>query len=190
MTQLPVVAFILALATLVSSLVVAQVVTGSLLGKVSMIDLSHYGGVTVADIKKGQIWRLLTSQLVHSKQYHMLYNVVSLVLLGVALEKKVGGLLFVTVWLVAGAAGTLYSTLFVAAPWNTGSGGSQAIFGLIGLGLVAQSEMNFSRAHLMYLFFALVPALLLDLIYAHYPKPGHIMGLMVGMLIGVKVSRS
>ena len=112
-------------------------------------------------------------------------NVLSLILLGYVIEKRVGWFTFLLVWFVAGASGTLYSTLFVQAPWDTGAGGSQAILGVAGLGLILTLNRGENRNLIYALIFALIPAFSLDIMFANYPKPGHVLGLVIGMLIGV-----
>jgi rhomboid protease GluP len=185
LNKFPMVSIGLGLATALFSMIVAYLVTGSIFGTVTMIQLKSFGGVTVSHIANWEIWRLVTSQLVHAKQYHMFYNVLSLIALGFAIEKRVGWVIFLLVWFLAGASGTLYSTLFVPEPWNTGTGGSQAILGIAGFGIVLTTVTKNNRLLIAALIFTLLPAFSLDLIFAHYPKPGHILGLVVGMLIGV-----
>ena len=185
MNKVPVAAMSLAIITAVVSLVIAYLATGSVLGKVTMIQLKSYGGLNISNLVNWEIWTLFTSQLVHSKQYHMFYNVLALVVLGYAIERHVGWFIFLSVWFVAGASGTLYGTLFVSAPWNTGAGGSQAILGVAGLGIILTTIKEDNRKLVYALMFALIPAFSLDLIFANYPKPGHVLGLAVGMLMGV-----
>ncbi|MEP3350873.1 MAG: rhomboid family intramembrane serine protease [Marinomonas sp.] len=185
MKKLPIASIGLGLATVLCSMIVAYIVTGSFLGKVTMIQLKSFGGITVSHMANWEVWRLLSSQLVHAKQYHMFYNVLSLIVLGYAIEKRIGWLMFFLVWFLAGTSGTLYSTLFVPEPWNTGTGGSQAILGLAGFGIVLTTTIKSSRNLIYALVFVLLPAFSLDLIFSNYPKPGHILGLAVGMLIGV-----
>ena len=185
MKKLPIAAIGLSMVTLVSSLVVAYLATGSFLGSVTMVQLKSYGGVNLSDLADWQLWKLFTAQLVHSKQYHMFYNLLALLALGYAMEKYIGSLKFLLIWFVTGALGTIYSTLFVQAPWNTGTGGSQAILGLAGFGVVLTALKTKDPALLYALVFSLIPAFSLDLIFAHYPKPGHVLSLVLGMLLGV-----
>jgi rhomboid protease GluP len=183
--KFPIVSIGLGFVTALYSMIVAYLVTGSILGSVTMIQLKSFGGITVSHMENWELWRLVVSQLVHAKQYHMFYNVASLIVLGFAIEKRVGWGVFLSVWLLAGASGTLYSTLFVPEPWNTGTGGSQAILGIAGFGIVLTTIAKNNRFLIAALIFTLLPAFALDFIFAHYPKPGHILGLLVGMLIGV-----
>ena len=185
MKKLPIASIGLGLTTIFVSMIVAYIVTGSFLGKVTMIELKSYGGVNVSNLMNWEVWTLFTSQLVHAKQYHMFYNVLSLVVLGYAIEKRIGWSRFLLVWFIAGASGTLYSTLFVQAPWNTGTGGSQAVLGIAGFGIILTTIMHDKRNVIYALLFALIPAFSLDLIFANYPKPGHVLSLAVGMMLGV-----
>lgn len=185
MRKTPIASIGLGLATLLCSMYVAYTVTGSLFGKVTMIQLNSYGGVTLTNLLNWEIWTLLTSQLVHAKQYHMLYNVLSLVVLGYFFEKRIGWFCFLVVWFITGASGTLYSTLFVPPPWNTGTGGSQAVLGIAGFGIILYVVSQSNRGSLYALLFALLPAFSLDLIVFNSPKPGHVLSLAIGMLLGV-----
>jgi len=88
------------------SFYVAYQITGSIFGKSRIIHLADYGGLTIEAIKNFEIWRLLTSQLIHVHQKHMIYNVLSILLLGIILERKVGPKYTFSIWLLAGALGT------------------------------------------------------------------------------------
>ncbi|EAR10668.1 hypothetical protein MED297_11650 [Reinekea sp. MED297] len=166
---------------------VSYLVTGNVFGKVRIIDLEAYGGVTIEHLRNGEYWRLLMSQLVHSKPIHMLYNLLSLLLLGGVLERRVGSFRFLFVWFVGGAIGTVVSTFTVPAPWNLGTGGSQAVLSVAGLGVMLYAlRVDRSRFLLGVLLFALAPALILDVLHSpsHLPKAGHVVSLMAGLLLG------
>jgi len=150
------------------------------------LQLESYGGVTLGHLKNFEFWRLLTSQLIHVKQLHMLFNVLSIVVLGVFLERYIGFYRMLILWFISGAAGTVFSTFFVSPPWNLGTGASQAVMGISALGVVLiYQKIDISKGLKLSLLFAIVPALLLDLIFAHYPKPGHLLGFIVGYLISL-----
>ncbi|MEO0423527.1 MAG: rhomboid family intramembrane serine protease [Pseudomonadota bacterium] len=182
---LPYCTLFLSLLTVGASLWVAQEVTGSLLGKVTVIQLERYGGVTFDHLRRLEIWRLVAAQLIHAKQLHMIYNVLSLLLLGMFIERHVGFARFFVLWLLPGAAGTLLSTLFVEPPWNVGTGASQAVMGIAAFGLLLMYRgVDPSRGLKAAIAFALIPALALDLAFAHYPKPGHLLGFLGGLALG------
>lgn len=133
-----------------------------------------------------ELWRLFASQLIHAKQIHMLYNVPSLALLGIFLERYIHTAKFFLLWFVSGSIGTLVSTLFVTPPWNLGTGASQAVLGIVAFGLVLSVKgINSSKWLVVVLCFSLIPAFALDFIYAGYPKPGHILGVLIGAVASI-----
>ena len=72
----------------------------------------------------------------------------------------------------------------VTAPWNLGTGASQAIMAIAGAGLwLAMTGVDRSKALLLPLAFTIALALGLDLIFANHPKPGHVAGLLLGYLM-------
>jgi len=165
---------------------VAFDVTGKLVGTVKIPLLEPYGGVTFAHLSKLELWRLFASQLIHVKQMHMLFNVLSLALLGLFLERHVHSLKFFLLWFVSGSAGTLISTLFATPPWNLGTGASQAALGIAAFGLVLYLRgVAPSKWFAAILCFTIIPAFALDFVYAGYPKLGHIVGFLVGSIAGV-----
>lgn len=175
---------LICLATLLYSTYVSFCLTGSLLGKVKITQLEPYGGVTFKHLINLELWRLFASQLIHAKQIHMLYNVFSLALLGILLERYIHGVKFTLLWFTTGSIGTLASTLFVTPPWNLGTGASQAVLGVAAFGLVlVLKRINTSKWLVATLFISLLPAFALDFIYAGYPKPGHIAALVVGLAL-------
>jgi membrane associated rhomboid family serine protease len=177
----PIFTFIICTLTACVSLYGAFQITGSVFGKSQIIHLADYGGLTIKGLEELEVWRLLTSQLLHVHQKHMIYNVLSILFLGIVLERKVGSAYILFIWLLAGVAGTLFSTQFGSPPWNTGTGASQFALGLAGFGLVLvirKIEHRYLLASA--LVFALVPALYLDLKAAGYPKPGHVLSFIIG----------
>lgn len=181
--ELPKVAIGLSVSTIVTSLLVNYLITGTLMGAVKVTQLEPYGGYSYKHLLNFELWRLVVSQLIHVKQMHMIYNVLSLFALGCLIEKALGSKVFVGVWLVSGATGTFISTFSVPEPWNLGSGGSQAILGLAAAGLVLLAQEKIvGKYTIVVLSFTILPAFLLDVIYAenHMPKPGHIVSFLLG----------
>lgn len=181
----PFVALLISGVTLIYSMHVAFALTGNVLGNVKIVQLEPYGAIQFSHLRDFEFWRLFASQLVHVKQFHMLYNVTCLALLGLCLTRRLGNLKFLLLWFVSGAVGTLAGTLFVAPPWNLGTGASQAVLGIAGFGLfILRSGIESSRWLVFVLCLSLVPAFLLDFIYAGYPKPGHIVAVLIGAIAG------
>jgi len=184
LNRIPKVTISLVAATVVMSLWANFDISGTLSGKIRATDLEAYGGLTWEHLKAFELWRLIASQLIHVKQIHMLYNMLSLLALGILLENYVGSRKFFIVWFISGSVGTLVSTFTIPAPWNLGTGGSQAIFGIVALGgVIYLLGLNRSKILVWVLALSFIPALLLDLIHAYHPKLGHVAGLILGALI-------
>jgi rhomboid protease GluP len=178
--RLPWCTLLLCAATVGLSVHAAIEVSGSWLGRVRIVELERYG-LRFSHLRDLELWRLITAQLIHVKQPHMLSNVLWLLWLGAAVERRLGATRLLLLWLIGGGIATLLSTLFVAHPWNLGTGASQAIMAIAGAGLwLAKAGIDRSRSLLLPLAVTIGLAMALDLIYAHYPKPGHVAGLALG----------
>ncbi|MCL2891422.1 rhomboid family intramembrane serine protease [Brenneria tiliae] len=168
------------------SIYVSYAITDSFMGKISILDLDKFGGVTPSKLYDFEIWRLLVSQFIHVKQIHMVYNVLSFFILGVLLEKHIGSLFLFVLWFTTGALGTLYSTNFVSYPWNIGTGASQAVLGVSSFALLLVLVKEHTTNMLKFsVVFSILPAMTLDIIYAHYPKPGHVLSICVGLVLSI-----
>jgi membrane associated rhomboid family serine protease len=185
LNQIPTVTIILCVATIALSFSANFAISGTLFGKIRVVDLEPYGGLLPEHIFEFELWRLLVSNLVHAKQLHMLYNVLSLFLLGYFLESKVSSGHFFIIWLATGVAGNLAGYYTVPAPWGIGTGGSAANFGLAACATAFYiSGMHRSKSLLYVIIFTLVPALTLDVIYASYhaPKVGHVVPFLISYM--------
>jgi len=171
--------------TVVVSLSVSYLANHEFFSTVKIPVLRSYGGTTFEDIKNLELWRVITAQLIHAKQAHMLLNALCLFLLGSLVESKVGGLRTFLLWLIAGGIATVVSPMLIEAPWNVGTGASQANFALAGCATVLALRGATNRK-LAWPLIALVvvPGIALDLTYGGYPKPGHVTGFFLGMLFG------
>lgn len=174
---------LLCTATAAVSVYVAVDIAGTWFGRVRIVELEDYG-VRLHHLIDFEPWRLVTAQLVHVKQMHMLLNVLCMLLLGIGIERHIGFARMLLLWLVPGCIATLVSTGFVEQPWNLGTGASQAVMAIAGCGVsLAVSGADRTKFLLFSLAFAIIAAFSLDLIYAGYPKPGHVTGLLLGVLM-------
>lgn len=174
----------LALATLIASCTVAVIVGGKPWSTVPILQLRNFGAVDAAALANGDWWRLLTAQFVHVKQAHMLFNVVALFLLALAVERTSGPFALVIVWLLGGVAGTLASIYSVAPPYDIGSGASQALMGVAASTIILmRRNPGQPRWLLPTLIITVALQLGMDLTTAHYPKPGHVVGFLVGFIV-------
>ena len=97
--------------------------------------LAGWGGNFWLPTRNGEWWRLATSMFVHSGVLHLLVMVAGLAQIGLILERLVGRLIVVAVFLIAGV---LASVVHLAThPMATSVGASGAVFGLYGLLLAA-----------------------------------------------------
>ncbi|MCF2859168.1 rhomboid family intramembrane serine protease [Pseudoalteromonas sp. SMS1] len=182
--HIPFFTFFLCAVTLCVSMLVALQITGTLLGKSRIIYLADYGGITWQSLKSMELWRFFTAQLIHVHQKHMLYNVLSILILGIILERQVGYKYMLSIWLVAGGFGTAFTTAFGSVPWNTGTGASQAALAYAGFSVIFLMTHRKTKYDLLgAALFAILPALYLDLKTAGYPKPAHALSFMLGAII-------
>lgn len=81
----------------------------------------------------GQLYKLLTSMFAHANFTHLLFNMLALILLGLAFEQRVGTRPFIVLFLLSGLVGTL---VFALIRWNDPLsvvvGASGAISGVLG----------------------------------------------------------
>lgn len=85
-------------------------------------------------VRGGEYWRLLTVALVHGNPLHLLFNMYALFIVGPLVEALYGRFLFLAIYLLSAATGSVASYLVFP---NSSVGASGAIFGLFGLVFVA-----------------------------------------------------
>jgi rhomboid protease GluP len=92
------------------------------------LHLSH------SKIKRGEVWRLVSSSLLHIGPFHILMNSVSMLIVGWAVESSLGTLRT----LICYAGSALISGLFMAFVYKLeeGEGASPGIFGLIAVFII------------------------------------------------------
>jgi GlpG protein len=87
-----------------------------------------------ASIRKGEIWRLITPAILHGNIGHFAMNMLSLFVLGVAIERIQGRLVIALLLIVTALAGTVvqavWPELYGGGPNAVGASG--AAFGLLG----------------------------------------------------------
>lgn len=81
-------------------------------------------------VMHGEYWRLVTVTLVHAGLIHLLFNMYALYIAGPLAEALYGRALFVAIYLLSAASGSVASFLLFPSP---SVGASGAVFGLFGL---------------------------------------------------------
>ncbi|HLI90441.1 MAG TPA: rhomboid family intramembrane serine protease [Ktedonobacteraceae bacterium] len=92
--------------------------------------LITYGAKDNDLIVHGQYWRFVAPIFLHVNALHVGLNMLNLVVMGVFVERLVGHLRFLLIYLVTGVVGIIASFYF--APQDISVGASGAIFGLVG----------------------------------------------------------
>ncbi|MHC3924448.1 rhomboid family intramembrane serine protease [Alcaligenes nematophilus] len=176
----------LTILTIVVSFAVSYHANQHFFSTVKIPVLRSYGGTTLEDLKNLEVWRIATAQLIHAKQAHMLLNAVCLFLLASLVESRIGGWRTFLIWLIAGGIATTISPISTEAPWNVGTGASQATFAFSGCAMIL-TVFGFLQRRLSWTLIALVviPGLILDLFHGGYPKLGHAAGFVLGMILGI-----
>ena len=178
-------AMTLATLTVVTSFTVNALIKGSPFANVTMVDLQDYGGTTFEDLGNFELWRIPVSQLIHANPLHTFYNALIIVFLGAALEDRIGSWRLLAIWLIAGGIGTVISPILSEAPWNVGTGASQATFAFAGCASLFALLSPINRIKLIVpVAITIAPGLALDFILAGYPKPGHVTGFVIGAAFG------
>jgi rhomboid protease GluP len=95
----------------------------------TLVDLGALQPLLIA--RDGQYWRLVTAIFLHAGLFHLLFNMWALYLFGNLIERALGSLRFLAIYLVSGFLASVASFLF-SNPLAVGVGASGAIFGLLG----------------------------------------------------------
>jgi len=127
----------------------------------------------------GQYERLLTSAFMHYGIVHILFNMYALYVLGPQLERHLGRLRFLTLYLLSALGGSVVVYLFSPLTAAT-AGASGAIFGLFGATLVAARKMRLDVRSLIVL---IVINLVITFTVPGISWQGHVGGLITGSLV-------
>ena len=138
-----------------------------------------------------EYWRLLTSVFLHSGLYHLGSNLLVQVLMGNAVERNLGHIKYLILYIVSGAGGNVISVLYDRAQGvNTYSvGASGAVFGVMGALVVliikGRKKLRTGSSMLVRAGFAVFYA-----VYAGFRTPytdnaAHLGGLAFGIALGV-----
>ncbi|NUR58497.1 MAG: rhomboid family intramembrane serine protease [Catenulispora sp.] len=143
-------------------------------------------------VAHGEWYRLLTSAFVHALPSdppfgpaHILFNMLSLWMFGVALERHLGRLRFLAAYLLSALGGAVLC-YFLVAPYTQTIGASGAIFGLIGLYFVLSRKLHFDPVGAQrQLVFAVVWLVAASKVTSWQ---GHLGGLLTGAVIGLVIA--
>lgn len=149
--------------------------------------LITYGAKDNALIIHGQYWRFVTPIFLHANLLHVGLNMLNFLVLGVFLERLMGHLRFLLIYLVTGVVSIIASFYF--APQEVSVGASGAIFGLVGAYsvFVLVHRQAFPRRGipaLLWLVLIIGINLSIGLFVSNVDNYAHVGGLLSGCLLG------
>lgn len=160
----------------------------------SGVFIAEHGGLYPPYVlERGEWWRIVTAMFLHFGVDHLANNMLILLFIGDAVERTVGRVRYLIIYLASGLCGGLLSLTMMAhlEDWGVAAGASGAIFGVIGalLWMVIRNRgrlENFTTRRLI-----LMIALSL---YFGFTSTGvdnwcHVGGLMSGFLLSVLLYR-
>ncbi|KAK8512300.1 hypothetical protein V6N13_097048 [Hibiscus sabdariffa] len=148
--------------------------------------LQKMGALDVNKVVHGhQGWRLITCNWLHGGVLHLLANMLSLLVIGIRLEREFGFILVGLLYVISGFGGSLMSALFLQS--NISVGASGALFGLLG-SMLSELITNWTiYANKVAMFVTLVVIIAINLavgILPHVDNFAHIGGFLSGFLLG------
>jgi membrane associated rhomboid family serine protease len=112
------------------AILVAMVATKVSLFEPNTEDMLRWGANYGARTLGGQWWRLLTATFLHFGIIHLAFNMIVLGGVGTLVERLLGNVGFLVMYLVSGLLGSVASLLW--NPYAVGAGASGAVFGVYG----------------------------------------------------------
>ena len=129
-------------------------------------------------VDSGQWWRLVTAAFLHVGPFHLLLNMLALLVFGTELEKALGRWRFLALYFLSILGGAAAIQLF-GNPFAPVAGASTALYGLLGgLGVLLVSR----RQDLRGLITLLVINILISVLVPNISILGHLGGLVAGAL--------
>jgi len=149
-------------------------------------------GFSPINFLSGKYYTIITSMFLHANLMHLAGNMVSLLLLGWAVEKKTRPWQYLLVYFVAGIAGclSLFVPIFGYSPETLAVGASAAISGLVGLGILISPGKLVMFPAVLPLPFAIAGAIYLVATISGIFAPGvvaysaHLFGFLAGAAFG------
>jgi membrane associated rhomboid family serine protease len=150
--------------------------------------LHDYGMLRGLDCAAGEPWRLIAYAFLHGNIVHLLFNLAMLLSVGPALERTLGSMRLLLLYVVGAIGGGLLVCL-VNEPGQAVVGGSGALFGMLGTALAI--NMRSGRHLLAFLDFEgprrLVGMIVANLLIGYFlpfiSNSGHIGGLIAGFAL-------
>ena len=148
--------------------------------------LFELGALQPLAVARGQYWRLFTAMFLHAGLLHIALNMYGLYLFGGLVERALGRVRFLAVYLVSGFLASVASFTF-SDPRSFGVGASGAIFGLLGAWVAFNLRRRgtaFASANLRWAFMLIAINLVLGFSLVTVDNFAHLGGLGAGFVAG------
>jgi len=153
-------------------------------------ELLEIGGNRRPEVLQGEYWRLFTAVFIHGGLAHLFFNLIGIALGGIFLEKIVGSVRLVVMYLICGLLASVASICWHEDTVSVGASG--AIFGLYGILLallVFKIIPKYDRGFVWKLLGLLGGiSLLFGFLSSGTDNAGHVGGLFSGFLVGMLLS--
>jgi rhomboid protease GluP len=152
-----------------------------------LLDLAQINAFVAA----GEWWRIFTPILLHASVMHILFNMWALWVLGPQVERGVGTLPFVALYLAAAGVGGVFA-FYLGDLNDIAVGASGAIFGLFGVWLnwaIHRRNTSQGQALLRQIGFLLLINAAIPFVLQGVAWQAHLGGLLAGFVIGEAWSR-
>jgi membrane associated rhomboid family serine protease len=136
-------------------------------------------------VANGDWWRLITAAFLHANIIHLGMNMLALGWLGAPVERYIGSVRYLALYLVSGLAGS--AGALITTPLGFTVGASGAIFGILGALLIIEYQQTGSIAGQA--FTLILINLAFSFTFAGISIGGHIGGLIGGVLAMLAMSR-
>ncbi len=144
-------------------------------------------------IFRHQYWRLLVALFLHYGPIHIFFNLFALLLLGPALERQIGAVLFAVCYLVSGIGSSIVVVLLTRLRLHEPVqlvGASGCIMGVVGTWagfLLRHRHAPLARKRLRDIIIIVLLQVAFDLVTREVSSSAHLGGLLTGFLLGLLV---
>ena len=168
---------------LANVIIAAQMYARGLATDPSGVVLS-FGALSHALVSEGEVWRLFTSMFIHFDFWHLLNNMVALLIFGTRVEKYFGSANFIAIYIFSGIFASV-ATLYVL-PWGISAGASGAVYGIIGAALayILFTKRSMDVLNLQVMLVILILSFGISFMVTEINLVSHVGGFIAGLLTG------
>ena len=170
--------------------VIFEAITG---GTSDPVLLFRWGGGYIPAIRRGEYYRLFTSMFLHADFRHLVNNMILLSVMGIHLEKLLGSVKFLILYILGGLAASYVSYIYYlrSYPGIVFVGASGAIFAVIGalLFIILRERGSADGLNATQIIVILAFSLYFGLTNAMVSNAAHIAGFAAGFILGILLYR-